>query len=238
MKRKGLIIFLPVFLALTSFSWAHPFQVGEKLVYTIKLIGLPVGTQTLQVKKIIQSEDPLYLLTSEVKGSELLSLVYHLEDRIESYVDVKTLYPRLIKMNLREGSLEREMEIEINWEENKKAIIWDKKKDKKRLEELTSPPLDLLSLLYWIRTQNLKIGSEFKILLVDSTTKFKKVHFRVSALEKVYTYKGIFPALVCEEIALSDGIRVWFSLDERHLPLQIQVTTPLGFLTAILKEVS
>jgi len=129
MKRRGLIIFVPIFLALTSPSWAYPFQVGEKLVYTLKLIGLPVGTQILQVKEITQSkEDLLYLFTSEIKGSELLSLVYYLEDRIESYVDVKTLYPRLVRMDLKEGSLEREMEIRINWEEdNKKATTWNKK---------------------------------------------------------------------------------------------------------------
>jgi len=74
--------------------------------------------------------------------------------------------------------------------------------------------------------------------LVDSTGEFKKVQFKVTALEKVYTYMGVFSALVCEEMNISNGIKVWFSLDKRRLPLQIQVTTSLGFLTAILKEVS
>lgn len=239
MKQKGLVLFIPILLAFGPFSWGHPFQVGEKLVYTLKLIGFPVGTKILQVSKVTQYKgDSFYLLTSSIKGSEFLSLVYDLEDRVESYADIENLYPRLVRIDLREGSLKRELEIEINWEEDKEAIIWNKKEGKRRIEELSSPPLDLLSLLYWIRIQNLKIGNQFEVFLVDSTGKFKKVSFQVSALEKVYTYLGVFSAFVCEQINASNPIKVWFSVDQHHLPLQIQVSTSLGFLTAILREIN
>lgn len=224
---------------LTSPVLAHLFQVGEKLTYNLKLIGFPVGTQTLQVKKILRKgEDCLYLLTSEVIGSEFLSLVYHLEDRIESYVRVDTLYPQLVRMDLKEGSLEKNLEIQIDWEREKKAIIWDKNKNRKWIEELSAPPLDLLSLIYWIRAQDLRVGREFEVLLVDSTADFKKIQFTVSSVDKVYTYQGVYPAFVLEETEISNGIKVWFSLDKPHLPLQIQVSTSLGFLVAILKEVN
>jgi len=241
MKTKFVsIFFLTVFIIfiLPFLVLAHLFQVGEKLTYNLKLIGLPVGTQILQIKEVLhKDEDHLYLLTSEVTGSDLLSMVYHLEDRIESYVRVNTLYPQLVRMDLKEGSLEKKLEIKIDWEKERKAVIWDKNQNKKWTHTLSAPPLDLLSLIYWIRAQDLHVGRDFEVLLVDSTANFKKIRFIVSSVEKVYTYRGVYPAFVVEETEISNGVKVWFSLDKVHVPLQIQVTTPLGFLVAILKEV-
>ena len=240
MLRKLIgILFLVVFLlSFPSFSLAHPFEVGEKLVYTIKLIGIPAGTQVLKVEGIIESENgPLYFLSSKLTTSGIISLFYRMENEIESYVDVETLHSRLVKMRVQENSNVKEMEIVIKKEDKIKAFFYDRKTNKKWAEQLSSFPLDMLSLIYWGRSQELKIGQKYDVLLLDAAGNFNNVQCEISGVEKAYTYLGVFPAFVCKQTGIKNGVRVWFSQDERRLPLYLQLNTPYGLLTAILQKV-
>ena len=235
-KFKLLIYFL-FFLFLTNLPGiSHPFKVGEKLVYNVKLLGLSIGRQTLDVRNITEVNGyPSYLFTSYTKGSKFLSLFFNLEDEILSFADLKTLYPRMVRMNIHEGSRQRKINILIDLG-NKMATFKNIKEDKEQKKKISYPFLDMLSLVYWLRDQQLTVGKVFSILLVDSYG-FKKIRIEVTGIEKVYTYKGVYNALVCKEITDKASIKMWFSTDDRHLPLQIQVSTPLGFLIAILKEI-
>lgn len=238
MMRKILGIFAIVFFLLNSSSLAHPFKAGEKLCYTIKIVGIPAGSQVLEVQKVTGSEqNPLYVLSSRIKSSGVISFLFQMEDKIKSYVDVETLYPRLVKINIQENSRVENMEVKIENEDSKiEATVWDKKRKRKWTEQLSSPPLDMLSVIYWIRAQELKIGKKFEVLLLDTPGSFKNVQFEISGTEKAYTYLGVFPAFICQQTGTKGKIKIWLSKDERHLPLYIQISTPLGFLTAILQD--
>jgi len=152
--------------------------------------------------------------------------------------DSETFYPRFVRIKIKENSRREEIEAKIKENrENIKAFLWDKRRGKKWEEELSSSPLDILSLVYWIRAQKLEVGKKFEVLLLDIPGKFEPINFEVVREDKAYTYLGVFPALVCEQKNVKGRIRVWFSRDERHLPLYIQVDTSLGYLTAILRKV-
>jgi len=176
---------------------------------------------------------PSYVFTSYTKGSNFLSLFFNLEDRIESFVDLKTLYPRIVKMDIQEGSRQEKIDILIDLE-NKIAKFKNLKKNKEWEKKISYPFLDLISLVYWLREQQLTAGKVFSIFLADSHG-FKKVKIKVTGTEKVYTYRGSYNALVCKEITEGTGIKMWFSTGDRCLPLQIQISTSLGLLIAILK---
>jgi len=205
-------------------------------VYNVKLLGLSIGRQTLDIRNITEVNGyPTYLFTSHTKGSKFLSLFFNLEDEIVSFADLKTLYPRMVRMNIREGSRQKKVNILVDLE-NKIAVFKNIEEDKKQKKKISYPFLDMLSLVYWLRDQQLKVGRVFSILLVDSCG-FKEIKIKVTGIEKVYTYNGVYDALACKEITHKASIKMWFSTDDRHLPLQIQASTPLGFLIAILKEI-
>lgn len=238
--RKILTIFVPIFFLLApSVCFAHPFEAGEELRYIIKLVGIPVGRQILQVKRAAKTnQGPLYVLSSEVESSGVGALFFPMKDKIKSYVNMRTLYPRLVKIDIQEGSRVENIEVRIDNENGSiKAFIRDKNRERKWIKQLSSSPLDMLSLIYWIRAQDLEVGKKFEILLLDTPGNFKKIQFEISSIEKAYTYLGIFPAFVCRQTGAEEEIRVWFSKDELHLPLYIQISTPLGFLTAVLQNV-
>ena len=182
LKKLIATLFLVVFLLnFPSLSLAHPFEVGEKLVYTIKLIGIPAGTQVLKVEGITESEDgPLYFLSSKLTTSGIISLFYHMENEIESYVDVETLHSRLVKMKVQENSQVKELEIVIKKEEHIEAFFQDQKSNKKWTKQLSSFPLDMLSLIYWGRSQELKIGQKYDVLLLDASGNFNDIQFEIS----------------------------------------------------------
>ncbi len=235
-KLKLLICFLFFFLLISLPGISHSFKVGEKLVYNVKLLGLPIAEQELEVKDITEVNGyPTYLFTSYTKGSKIFSLFLNLEDRIESFADLKTLYPRMIKMDIHEGSRQEKVNILID-PKNKVAIFKNLKKNEEWERKISYPFLDMISLVYWLRDQQLIVGKVFSIFLAD-TCGFKKVKIEVTGTEKAYTYRGVYNALVCKEITDGTGIKMWFSIDDRCLPLQIQISTPLGLLIAILKEV-
>jgi len=233
-------IFILVFFTGISPCFSFPFSEGETLLYTIKLIGIPAGNQVLKVEETIkEKEGSLYFLTSKVESSGIVSVFFQLKDEVESYVDTETLYPQLVRINIKENSRREKIEVKIRKDKDKiRAFIWDKVRDKKWVRELSSPPLDILSLVYWIRAQNLKVGKKFEVLLLDTPGSFKNIKFEVSREDKAYTYLGVFPAFVCEQKGVKNGISVWFSQDKRHLPLYIQVNTPFGYLTAILQKLN
>ncbi len=235
-KLKVLICFLFLFLFTNLPGISHPFKVGEKLVYNVKLLGLPIADQELEVKEITEVDGyPTYLFISHTKGSDFLSLFLKVEDRIESFADLHTLYPRMIRMDINEGSHQEKVNILIDLE-SKVAVFKNLKKNKEWERKISYPFLDMISLIYWLRDQQLTVGKVFTIFLVD-TNGFKKVKIEVTGTEKVYTYMGVYDALVCEEITDGAGIKMWFSIDDRCLPLQIQISTSLGLLITILKEV-
>jgi len=95
-KRIALIL---LFFAIACMELgAHPFKIGEKLTYTVKLFLFPVGEQILEVKEIAQINGQLtYHLCSRVKTSGWADLLLSYNHRLESFVDVDTLYPCQIK---------------------------------------------------------------------------------------------------------------------------------------------
>lgn len=237
--RKIIYVFILIIFVVnvtTSTCFSYPFEVGEKLVYTLKLVGFPIGTQVMHVEGVNREDSkPLYVFSSIIQGSDFFSLFYKLDDRIKSYVDMEKLYSRKVIMRIREGSRREDIKVKINQNE---TTVWNISTGEKWMQKTPSYPLDVLSLIYWIRAQDLQIGKKFKISLLDSTGKFKDVEFEVCKVDKVYTYLGVFPSILCQQTDTMDGIKVWFSQNKERFPLQIQVSTPLGFLTAILKKIN
>ena len=243
-KYVALIFFLFFPLAIGSPKLkVYPFQVGEKLVYTVKLWGMSVGKQTLEVKDIVKiNGHSAYHLSWSLETSGLADFFYPLEEKRESFIDIDTLYPHKITIYYQEGgNVLRDWIVEID-QESGVALI-SKENEQKETRLLSSPALDIPSLIYWLRTQKLAVGEEFSFFLLEDghleTYEEKigrKVWVKVVKKEEVRIDNLTYLTFLCSEVA-SDRIKVWFSVDERHLPVKIEIGTDLGALTAYLIEI-
>ena len=217
-------------------NFSHPFRVGEKLSYKVKFLGFVIGKESLEVKDIVQiNGHAAYLFISTVKTIGLASLFYRFNEKIESFVDVETLYPRRSIIYTDAGSTKsKEIWIEVNLEEGI-AIIEDKKVNYTWKRKFSLPVLEAVSLIYWLRTQDLEVGKKLSASFIEGH-KMRKLTVEVVGREKVHAPIGSFSAFLCSETASTER-KIWLSDDEKRLPVKIQAETPIGLITAYLSEI-
>lgn len=213
----------------------HPFKPGEKLTYRVKIFGLPVGEETLEIKEVVEIDGYLtYPLFWRVRIIDPFSLLYHFDDTIESFVDLNTLYPRLVKFHFEEGSRIKDREVQLDQAEGI-ALIKDWRGEFKR--EFSFPAMDTVSLIYWLRAQDLRVGKSFSLSLIEGRNP-RKIEIKVVGKEEVTTYSGNYSAFLCSEVASDKReMKLWISDDERHLPVKFQAETSIGTLTAYLTNI-
>ncbi len=229
-KRIALIL-LFFAIACTELG-AQPFKVGEKLTYTVKLFLFSVGEQILEVKEMTQINGQLiYHLYSTVETSGWADLLLSYNHRLESFVDVDTLYPCQTRSYSQEGdSPPKEIIVQINQNEGV-ASFENRATEKKWEKELSTTTLDVISLIYWLRNQELQVGQIFSFLLLEDSS-LRPINIEVIKKEKV----GNYLAFLCSEVG-SNKIRIWFSADKDRLPLRIETGITIGTLTSKLVKI-
>lgn len=197
---------------------AHPFKVGEKLTYKVKLWGIPVGEQVLEIKGIVpMNEGPTYHLYSKVNTSGWADFLLSRSYSVESLVDIDTLYPYEVRNYAREGNSPPK-EIIAKIDQEKGVVLFEDRGIKRKWErELSALAIDTISLIYWLRSKSLQVGDEFSFSLLEDSS-LRTIKIKVVKKEKI---EGSL-AFLCSEVD-SDKIKVWLSVDERHLPLRIKV---------------
>lgn len=244
-KSIALIFFLffPLVIGCPELR-AYPFQMGEKLIYTVKFLGISVAEQTLEVKDIVRINGHFaYHLFWRIKNLDWTDSFFSLDERRESFIDIDTLYPHKITIHYEErGNLRKDWIIEID-QESGVALIRNKENEQEETRLLSSPAFDIPSLIYWLRTQEMEVGEIFSLFLLEDShletydEKIgRKVRVKVVKKEEVRIHNLTYLAFLCSEVG-SDKIKVWFSVDEGHLPIKIEIGTDLGALTAYLTKI-
>jgi hypothetical protein len=109
----------------------------------------------------------------------------------------------------------------------------------------TDPIHDVLTLIYFVRTQNLKPGQLFEVAMVDDGRAYRCV-VNVMAGKKMSTAAGrvntvrVEPAIFdgSREVRARGTLSIWLTDDTRHLPVKAQVRAPIGTIDIKLKRVS
>src|SRR5690349_20260115 len=123
---------------------AKSLTVGERLEYDVKFGPLKVGRASMEVLGIVDVRGrPTWHTRFQVSGG---TLFFHVNDILESWIDVETFSSLRFRQQLSEGSRDRLYEYEIFPE---KATFIEKGKPER---PSVSHPLDDGSFLYFLRT--------------------------------------------------------------------------------------
>ncbi len=230
-------LLLSLLLAVTTAVAApveQTYAQGETLDYTLTWMKVTGGVARMT---IAPSGDSLYRITSVARSTGGISRLFKVRDEIETTVDrsdfstisyVKRLDERGDKM------------LETTTIEN--GVATRKRKKIKKIP-VPRPVFDPISVIYYFRTLELAPGKSYELTLI-SDGKLYTVHARVIRRENVTTPAGTFSALLVEPEMVSSGVQreerlfIWYSDDERHLPLRIRTEVKFGSVTATLKSVS
>jgi len=212
------------------------FGVNEKLTFDINYGFINAGTATMEVARIIEYEDrPCYQILTHANSNGFFSSFYKVEDRVESIIDAIGLYSWRFEKNLKEGNYRAD-----------RIYTFDQRNSKVHYKEdtIAVPPFvqDALSVLYYIRTQELKVGESIRL---DNFTDGKLYPLEVRILDKetITVEAGTFDCLVVEPLTQSVGVfkhegrlKVWLTDDRLKMPVLMKSKVLVGSISAELTD--
>lgn len=216
-----------------------PFGDGETLSYTIAWLKIEGGGMTLRTTKETTSDGvPMHRITLTATSNDYVSKFYPVRDLYETWVDARDFQPLRFEKHAREGHYESD-EVE-EFDLAKRIGSW--RTDRTPLPERVQ---DIISSFYFLRSQPLAVGTDVRVDMF-SRGKVYKLKATVLDREKVETEAGTFEAFKVQpqlrenetaEDRNKGKLFLWFSDDERRLPVMAKTVMPIGSVTARLTKV-
>jgi hypothetical protein len=225
----------PVVLLAASFALTgaveQAFTKGETLDYSLTWLKVTGGTARMTVT---QPADDHFVITSVAHSTPRFSRFFRVRDRVETTLareDFSTL--RYVKQLDEDGDKIEE----VTTVENGIATRTRKKVKKVAVPR---PVFDPISVIYYLRTVDLSPGKSHDITLV-ADGKVYTVNVRVVRRETIQTPAGRFSNVMVEPqmksggVARSERMFIWYSDDDRRLPVRIRTEVKIGAITATLR---
>ena len=213
------------------------FAQGETLDYDLVWLKMTAGTGRMTISS---AGDHAWRITSVARSSPGFSRIYRVDDSIETTVargDFST--QRYVKRIDHRGSEKNE----ITTVEDGVAIRTRVEKNKTERTKVPRPVLDPVSVIYRLRQVDLTPGKSHKLTLI-ADGKLYTVDARVTGRETIETPAGKFASVRVEPEMVSGGtvrnerMTIWYSDDERKIPVRIRTEVKFGAITATLRAVS
>ena len=212
------------------------FDVGEKLTFVIRYGPIKAGNAIMSIPDTVHVRNmPCYRIVSEAFSNKFFSTFFEVRDKAESHTDMQGIFSWHFEKHIREGKYHADRLVDFD-HTNQIAV---------RGKDTLAIPLyvqDVLSALYFVRTQDIKVG---KSILVDNyaDNKLYPLEVKVHKKERKRVQAGEFDCVVVEPILRASGIFehkgrlwVWLTDDEHHIPVLMQSKIIIGSIIAELTE--
>lgn len=219
---------------------AGVYPIGEKLVYEINWMGVPIGEGKLELSGANGGPGGLYSAEATASGNDFLNSFFPVEDRLSSKITAEGHSSEFTK-NVREGKYRAH-----------ETVTFDAGEGRAKYRSLTSGSEkeftvggrthDVLSAFYWVRQQPMKTGDEFALSVFNDEKNWDLV-FKVKGVKRIRV-PGLESqdAVVLVPEARVDGktvgrgkVVIYVSNDAKRIPLLVQLNTPFGPVTSALK---
>ena len=218
-------------------SSARSFQVGEQLTYEISWLNITAGTAVMAVSGAGTDGDrPLAKLITTTQSSPMITKFFPVDNRVESIVDPATLLPEHLTFKRQEGKKKEDIEYTFHQKEGTVTVVKGG-----TTETLEMPPgtQDVISCLYYARSElSLQPGS-FLTMNVYHDKKNRKLDVLVEEIETLSGPWGevetarVLVVMPFQGLFLNQGnIRVWFTNDDRRIPVRMKAKVIIGSIVA------
>jgi hypothetical protein len=213
-----------------------PFGQGERLVYSIGWYNIVGGTATLDMDETDYEGVPVYRVRSLAKSNAFVSVFFPVEDRIESLIDRATLTALRLDVKQRQGNRKRDRVTEFDQVNHTATVVRD---GKQKTFEIPPDVQDSLSCLYFFRSlPPIKVGETVTIDVHESNKNWR-LAIVGQKRERIETEAGKFMTIRTkakvefEGVFLEKGdVYVWFTDDERRLPVRMDSKIKIGRVSA------
>jgi len=225
MKQKKITlvgIMIMVFILISLQLTALPFRKGERIRFEIRVWGIHVGYQNMYFKgvRFLNGKKVLYAV-ADTKSIPVFGVKYKLHDVMHVWMDPVTLLPVKIYKDIHEGSWKNKVTILIN-QKKRRAVYYDKRNKKGAVIKLHNNTLDILSMIYYIRSmKTIKNGRITFDYLVD-----KKKGREIATLHvkrgRIKVGRSLIKTLIFQQLG-GKHIKVVMTDDKYKIPLKITV---------------
>lgn len=209
---------------------------GETLVYSAGFRLFDAGEAIFKTEVKRLNETPTLLITSTIKTNSFLSRFYKVRDVVKVWSNIDDLSLLKIEKEVHEGNYHLNYSAHVT--EDLKLISAGK------VIQLESKVYDPISAIFMLRKELLTESDSYKFTTVENGI-IQKVNVMVGSIEKISVPAGEFNTRQIIPIS-DDGVplfkhdgkmKVWYSNDERHLPVKMEQKTNVGTLILKLKKV-
>jgi hypothetical protein len=214
-----------------------PFEIGERMVYGVSLVGFPTAGR-IEMEVVDRGSFfgvESYQIRTKVESlGQVRSLFGDIDSQLFSYAALKTALPHRFIQTSQNGLSPSEETVTID-QAKRKATFSDESSI-----ALTGETYDIPSLVYALRMRPLAEKERRRYTLLYAR-ELIEVEAEGRRNERVQTQAGSFNALyvkVTPKKKYNDiEVRVWFSNDARRLPVLTVATLPVGEVRAELASV-
>jgi hypothetical protein len=219
----------------------YHLPVGQTYVYGAVWRVFNAGTATLRMEQA--GPEARVVGTGDATGTA--AVLYHVQDRYESFIDPATFCSRSLSKHIEEGFRRVQASITFDYAKNQ-ALLEQKnlaKKDSKHEEHpLGGCVTDILSALYYVASLPLQTGSTYNFPLNDGGETLT-IDLHVEAREQIKTPAGTFNAIRVQPetptglLKNKGKIWIWYSDDAARIPVQARAHMYWGTLTFTLQRI-
>jgi hypothetical protein len=217
------------------------FVKGETLDYTLTWLGMSGGSARFTIGLAPGAPDR-FRITSIARSSSGFARIFRVRDEIQSFVDREQFTLIGYEKHLNERGKKKDDQTVVDRE---KGVAVRRRPGKPDQEVAVSSPLfDPLSLVYHFRRLALRPGDHVHFMVV-ADGKLYAVDADVTQSETLTTPAGTYKTVAVQPQMSAGGLfrdedsrlTIWYSDDERHLPLRIRSDVKIGSITATLRSV-
>ncbi|MGB2868854.1 MAG: DUF3108 domain-containing protein [Bacteroidota bacterium] len=217
------------------------FAQGERLVFDVGYSFFTAGEAVFSVpaSDTVHGRE-CYQVLFTVNTTPSFSWIFKVEDRYESLVDKKGIFPWRFSQRIREGKYSRDFTAELD-QVNNVAITQDGK--------YPIPPYvhDVVSAFYYTRIMDfstIRPGQKTYLQNFYKDTSFT-LAIKFLGFQRISVDAGTFDCVIVEPLIKEGGlfksegrVLLWLTNDERKIPVKVSTKVVIGSIDAELREYS
>jgi hypothetical protein len=211
------------------------FPIKQTLTYSVDWRVFPAGTAVLRFEASGDREN----LTASADTIGAINLLFHVSDRFQSSFDRAKGCTSDFNKQTVEGHRQVNSTLHLDYAQNR-AILDEKNLRTKQTKhvESTAPTCltDLLTGVFYASSQPIAVGHNFVIPVFDNM-RVVPVTMKIEGREEIKTSLGTFKTLRVQPTADAGVVKnrgniwIWYTDDERHIPVQMRARLFWGTIT-------
>ncbi|MGC9157467.1 MAG: DUF3108 domain-containing protein [Terracidiphilus sp.] len=211
------------------------FPPRQTLTYSVDWRVFPAGTAVVRFQASGDREN----VTASADTNGPINLLFHVSDRFQSSFDRGTGCTYDFNKQTVEGRRQVRSTLHVDYGLHR-SILNEKNMVTGQTKDADSPVsgcvTDLLSGIFYTASQPIELGYSFVIPVLDST-RTVPVTMKVEGREIIKTPLGTFKTLRVQPTAAAGVVKnrgniwIWYTDDDRHLPVQMRARLFWGTIT-------